>query len=85
MRLRCLQLADFLDEKAQLVTDKTPQLTEDLQSKAEHHAGKISEKARPMADQASSTIEGGAKRVAEGTPLDSACTALLVLTRLGKM
>ena len=61
-----LQLADLLEDKAQTVTEKTPQVTEDLQSKAEEHAGRVAKQARPMADQASDAIEGGAKRVADG-------------------
>ena len=69
--LRCLQLADLMEEKAQTVTEKTPEFTEDLQSKAEEHAGKVANKARPMADQASETIEGGARRVAKGKHLSS--------------
>ena len=60
-----------MEEKAQAVTEKTPELTEDLQSKAEHHAGKVAEKARPMADQASEQIEGGARRVAKGEHFSS--------------
>jgi len=62
----CSQMADILEDKAQTITEKTPGFTEDLQSKAEEHAGKLSENARPVADQASEAIHGGARRVAEG-------------------
>ncbi len=60
------QLADIMDDQAQEISEKTPDMTENLQQKAEEQAGKVSEKAKPTADQASSVIEGGAKRVGEG-------------------
>ena len=47
-------------------------MTENLQQKAEEQADKVSKNARPYADQASGAIEGGAKRVAEGTHFRSA-------------
>ena len=55
-----------MEDKAQTITEKTPQFTEDMQSKAEEHAHNVSKQARPMADQTSEAIHGGAKRVADG-------------------
>ena len=72
-RLRCialpLQLSDLLEDHAETISKKAPDVTENLQQKAEEQADKVSKNARPYADQASGAIEGGAKQVAEGTPL----------------
>ncbi len=70
-----------MEEKAQTVTEKTPELTESLQSQAEEHAGKVADKARPMADQASETIEGGARHVAKGEHL---CSLAILLNGLSE-